>query len=1101
MLQTLISLLPTTANTGSGPHRRKYGADNPAQTAPQEEQGNWIWIQQPEPDQNYYLFARKSFRLTSKPVEAILKTSADSSYQLYVNGHYVGRGPVRSGAGYSYFDTYNIAEFLQKGSNVIAFLVHYLGVNTYSYAIGSPGLICKADITLRKQSVSISTDGTWKVRQALDHTDAGARMNEMLGFQEVYDSGLRLDNWNQPKLSERTWENAVIVGTPPDMPWGELIEREIPQLSEKIIPPARIVGLYNASERSKDVLIADVAEMMSDTGLSALKAGNVNNVEALLSGEGSVEVKTPRGDRGVGILIDFGKEVSGSLEIGVEDSASGYIDIGYSEVLRKDHIDSYRNDAKYADRLILKKGSFDWQSFDPRAFRYVQLEFRRCSKPVILKYVRVNEILYPAKITSSFECSDDVLNNIWKAGVNTARLSMQDTFLDGPWRERAQWWGDARMLSRVAHYAFDDVKLLIQGLRQIAASQDANGMIRSMYPAGEEKIYLDFALAWVFSLLDYYGFTNDEELLREMYPTVKKLLHWFQQHMSDDGLLLNVPGKLFIDWAEFENVGESAAVNCLYHQALHVAGVIASLVGEQDNAQELVDAAAKLRLAINKFLYSPKHGLYAERRVDGKLVETYTRQTNVLAALSDVPDHYQKASIYRQALNGSLPEIVTPYFYAQLLEALYAGDRHEDAMSLLRKKWGPMVKDGADTLWEDFDCEGGLCHAWSAAPVRDLMAEFLGIKPVLGSNRFAISPHAAGLQWAKGSVNTHAGPLQVEWRVVRNSFTIDIEVPEGLKVDVYSPGGPDCSVMMDGRVWPSRFATLGAGTHKIRVTAPKHGRHDLEDVFTCKATSHVEVLDDIYAFGRHRATLSLRRKSRSRRSEKLVTAGGIDVEESLEISGLEPEPELIVAEDIEKGPEVTETTAAAEQIGTTKRKRSRRGGRRRSKAVVSEAETEAVETQTSEVAEAVEVTEAEATTPEQTAETAEAPERKPRRRSRRGGRRRSKLVKTITETAEVAAEAAPVEQEVLPEALATEPVVEAGSDASTAGETPERKPRRRSRRGGHRRSRTTVELEQAPLEKTETAVVEETAPAHTVPAVQVETPVAEESVRSETCLL
>src|SRR5690606_4054397 len=158
-------------------------------------------------------------------------------------------------------------------------------------------------------------------------------------------------------------------------------------------------------------------------------------------------------------------------------------------------------------------------------------------------------------------------------------------------------------------------------------------------------------------------------------PNVKRLMDWFGRHMTDDGLLGTVPGRLFIDWADLDKRGDVTVLNCLYHQALRVCAVLGSISGQPEEAQACLDASNKLKLAINKYLYSPERGLYADCRVDGRLVDKFSSQTNIMAALFEIADQYQRSSILRQALSGALPELGTPYFESYLLEALYVADK------------------------------------------------------------------------------------------------------------------------------------------------------------------------------------------------------------------------------------------------------------------------------------------------------------------------------------------------------------------------------------------------------------------------------------------
>lgn len=1025
-----------------------------------EDLGKWIWIDEPREPHNFHLYARKLFELADRPTQAVLKAGSDARYKLYVNGQYVGKGPVRSRGGVTYYDTYDITGHLNKGGNVIAFHAYHIGDPTNFAALKRPGLICKAEITVRDQVVILATDETWKVHKAEDWTDQGARMTSSLGYQEVYDASAEIEGWNEVKFNEKGWRDAVVVGAVPAMPWGDLVEREIPPLAEVNVYPTIITGLFNSPGRSKDTPASEVPRIMAASELVELRSGNVKGAGAFLTAEGTTHITTPRGDVGVVAILDFGREVFGNVEIGISGSGSGVIDIGYSEQLEDGRVKPDRAEVEYADRIILTNGRLEWQGFEPRAFRYMQIEFRQCPKTVALDYVRVNETLYPVRHTGSFECSDSLLNDIWRIGSDTVRLCMEDTYIDSPWRERAQWWGDARVQSRSAFYAFDDTRLLAQGLRQIASQQESDGALPGMYPGGADKIVPDYALYWVFSLLDYYAFADDAGLLRDLYGNLERVLAWFGGHVDADGLLCDIPGWPFIDLAEVDTSGQATSLNCLYYHALRVAGVIAAIIGREDHAEDYQQAAARLRLAINKFLYSPKRGMYADCRVDGVLVEKFSRQTNILAALFDVPDHYRKAGILRILTNASLPEIETPYFASHLVEVLCANDRHVDALQVIRKRWGAMVRAGAATFWELFNGEGSLCHGWSSGPVRDLIAEIVGIKPVIGSHRFSVSPHIGDLKWAKGTIDTKVGPLSVEWKIVRSALSISVDVPQGIKVDVYPPCPPNSSITVDGKPHVSPFVTLSGGSHVVHVSTerpPKQAPYDRSLEPT--PMPHVEILGEALTRGRRRLGLTTTRRTRSRRDSEPIVETGI-----VERDMLETPVELIPEEQPEIAAEET-----ADSAHKSRRRRSRRGGHGRSRA----SEAEQVPGEAIEPAEVERV----AVEPEQVAQPAEQAGKSRRRRSRRGGRG-----KAVVESEAPAAETQP---EPEPQ------VTQAAAEPADTGEAPAKSRRRRSR-GGRRGRSNRPEHESSNVPETG-APVAAAAEAPIVQAVEHEAPATHES--------
>src|SRR5690606_32748422 len=70
---------------------------------------------------------RRSFELERKPKQFVVNVSADNRYRMFVNGAPVHIGPARGDLEHWRFDTLDIAQFLQKGSNVLAVKVWNFG--------------------------------------------------------------------------------------------------------------------------------------------------------------------------------------------------------------------------------------------------------------------------------------------------------------------------------------------------------------------------------------------------------------------------------------------------------------------------------------------------------------------------------------------------------------------------------------------------------------------------------------------------------------------------------------------------------------------------------------------------------------------------------------------------------------------------------------------------------------------------------------------------------------------------------------------------------------------------------------------------------------
>jgi len=86
-----------------------------------------------EDEQNRYVYFRYAFVLEQPVLSARVYASTDGRYRLYVNGHFVGRGPARTHSGHQQVDPYDLTPYLHEGENVIAALAHSYGRLTAWY--------------------------------------------------------------------------------------------------------------------------------------------------------------------------------------------------------------------------------------------------------------------------------------------------------------------------------------------------------------------------------------------------------------------------------------------------------------------------------------------------------------------------------------------------------------------------------------------------------------------------------------------------------------------------------------------------------------------------------------------------------------------------------------------------------------------------------------------------------------------------------------------------------------------------------------------------------------------------------------------------------
>jgi hypothetical protein len=446
-------------------------------------------------------------------------------------------------------------------------------------------------------------------------------------------------------------------------------------------------------------------------------------------------------------------------------------------------------------------------------------------------------------------------------GAETLQLCMHDGYEDCPSREQRQWVGDAYVEMLVNFAAFGDTRLAAKLLRQVAQSQRADGMTHMAtpgdVPGSWTEFIPDYCLYWVMTIGEYVRYTGDVALARELFPSVTRAMAWFERHLDEHGLLADVPGWVFIDWAEVDRWGECAALNALYCHALGHAAQIARWSGAGREAARYKALAAAVRRALNRRLWDNKRGVYVDARTGDRRSRRVSQQTNamfiaydiaprprwprILAAVTD-EDRLRVTSTgpgdlsVRDFDEDRQVVLAQPFFMHHLHRALAKAGEQRLLTENVRRRWGAMLEAGATTFWEHWHGKDSQCHAWSATPTFDLSTEVLGVHPLEpGFQRFLVAPKPAGLDWARGIFPSVKGDIAVSWDRRRRSFRLTVDVPPATAVQMVVPppdSGQWRTVRVDGRaVWrdgmlqPNAVGVLDAWAEAdgIHLDIGRHG--------------------------------------------------------------------------------------------------------------------------------------------------------------------------------------------------------------------------------------------------------------------------------------
>ncbi len=208
---------------------------------------DWIWTSSKTPARNAVVCFRRTINAGKDIARAALRITADARYELFVNGQWLGHGPARAWPSPWPVDEYDLASVLSPGKNVIAVLVRDIGVGTFQYFYGRPGLIAELDLRDSRGSRRIVTDDEWSCKLDKAYAWPTPRISCQQAWEEQFDARLELRDsagrdWRQMDYAETGWRKAKVVLASGEGPHERFELRDIPMLTREVTEPARVVG-------------------------------------------------------------------------------------------------------------------------------------------------------------------------------------------------------------------------------------------------------------------------------------------------------------------------------------------------------------------------------------------------------------------------------------------------------------------------------------------------------------------------------------------------------------------------------------------------------------------------------------------------------------------------------------------------------------------------------------------------------------------------------------------------------------------------------------------------------------------------------------------
>ncbi len=754
--------------------------------------GRWIGPEATGARGSRALF-RRTFDL-DESTGARLLISAERDYQLYVNGRFVCRGVPPSPYYYKYYDEVDLWAHLAGGENCIAVLVSQ---------IGAPQIGLLAELVDGAGRTVVSTDETWRVCSQTGWSIAENREGiRNTAFQEYFDVERHPHGWAQPGFDDSSW--AAPHRYPPlgdrHCPWKRMVPRKIPMLAEWDVRPARI----EATEEGLQILSRKRAESLS-VHLSAAGQGvqysRVENAEAMCGEDGrtvlqcSTEHLRDRAFDGIyspAVVLDFGRVITGYLNLEVETEDGGRLDVGYVERL----VNGTFNNAievPYADCYMMAPGKQTLTSTIWKGFRYVKLRLADTQKPIAIDRVKARICTYDYEERGAFESDDRTLNDVFDICRYTIRLCSRDFLMDTPWRERNQWLGDNSAVTLPGIYAcFGDTAMPEQFLHQATATPCPDGLLVNNSQGADvfsatarshmSNEIVDYSLYWIQAVWRHYRFAGDAAMVRAVYRHVLGIVRYHWRHMDERGLVGHFPTWTFIDHVFQPDGPPLTPYNALWYGVLGDVIAMARFNGDEQTATKCQQCREVLAANFAEVFFDAEAGLFRDWDKDAGPPPGVglTEHSNLAPLAFGLADASQTASVLDHLYDSADVAFVEaePFFCHVVLRGLRNAGRFDLALRLIRERWGRRMLDkGHTSVTEEWNASGSLrgagnryfgifrslSHAWSGCPAEFLIHHLSGFEVIEpGCAAVRLTPHEAPFNY-NVTLPTPRGEIRVRW--------------------------------------------------------------------------------------------------------------------------------------------------------------------------------------------------------------------------------------------------------------------------------------------------------------------------------------------------
>lgn len=726
-------------------------------------------------------YFRKEFILKKNVKSARAYIVAAGLYELSLNGSKVGDhflDPAFTDYGKRLlYVTYDVTHLLHEEENAVGVI---LGNGWYNHQPVAEWNFHKAPWRNRPSfclNIHVQyTDGTTDIITS-DHSfkvAAGPITFNAIYVAENYDFRKELQGWNTLTFDDSSWKQAVEVSSP------------CSNIVSQSMHPIRKTEFRKPMSLKK----------LSDT-LYLYDFGQ--------NWSGITEFRV-QGQPGTKVKLHHGEQLDSRRKRLFDDNNTQF----YQNVKEPLKYGVHPVDEIFATDVLWLDGKEN--TFSPR-FNYKGFQYVEVSSDKPLELTKDNITSYfihtDVPVSGSFECSDSLINRLWRATNYSYLSNLVGYPTDCPHREKNGWTGDAHLAMETGLYSFDGITFYEKWMADHRDNMYGNGQLRCIIPSGGwGGDIADWTCSVTIIPWTLYEFYGDMTCLKDNYSIMKKHTDYWLSKFPD-GLITDA---CLGDWIPYKSVANRELTASIYHyKNADIVSRTAQLLGFKSDYEYYKSEAERIKDAINQKFLNKETGIYANG---------YQTELSMPLYWGIVPeDCIQKvAEQLTKRVHEDRGHLDVGIMGSKtILNALTETGNVEQAYRMVTQQdypsWGNWLRQGGTTLFENWDYNG-LAAGYSQNHIMygEIGAWFykalagINVDPAQpGFKNILLKPHfVKDLDYVKASYKSPFGLIVSEWTRKQGKVEYKVVIPPGATATLY----------LDGK---GEAKQLSSGTYKFNI--------------------------------------------------------------------------------------------------------------------------------------------------------------------------------------------------------------------------------------------------------------------------------------------